>query len=205
MVIVLDTHVVSQLIRAVPDPVVLAWLRQTSSTGLYTTAVTVAEIRYGIARLPEGRRRHTLHQAADEIFAAFPRQVLPFDLAAATAYADVVAGRERDGNPISGVRRPDRRHLPLPGCHARHTEHQGFHQHGNQPHRSVAGGTGSGTMKFRRLWGTADLVAKTPPQPCRTLPGSKIGRFLAQRSATPARAAARIRVRTPTVRGRARS
>jgi predicted nucleic acid-binding protein len=100
--IVLDTNVVSELMRATPEPTVLAWLQQTSSTGLYTTAVTVAEIRYGIARLPEGRRRQTLHQAADEIFAAFPRQVLPFDLAAASAYADVAAGRERDGNPISG-------------------------------------------------------------------------------------------------------
>src|SRR5690349_15718359 len=100
--IVLDTNVVSELMRAKPAPAVLAWLHETSSTGLYTTAVTVAEIRYGIARLPQGRRRETLHQAANEIFAAFPRQVLPFDLAAATAYADVVAGRERDGNPISG-------------------------------------------------------------------------------------------------------
>ena len=100
--IVLDTNVVSELLRATPEPAVLAWLQQTSSTGLYTTAVTVAEIRYGIARLPEGRRRQTLHQAANEIFAAFPRQVLPFDLAAATAYADVVADRETDGNPISG-------------------------------------------------------------------------------------------------------
>jgi toxin FitB len=100
--IVLDTNVVSELMRATPEPAVLAWLQQTSSTGLYTTAVTVAEIRYGIARLPVGRRRQTLHQAANEIFAAFPRQVLPFDLAAATAYADVVADRESDGNPISG-------------------------------------------------------------------------------------------------------
>jgi toxin FitB len=100
--IVLDTNVVFELMRATPAPAVLAWLRQTSSTGLHTTAVTVAEIRYGIARLPQGRRRETLLQAANEIFAAFPRQVLPFDLAAATAYADVVAGRERDGNPISG-------------------------------------------------------------------------------------------------------
>jgi predicted nucleic acid-binding protein len=100
--IVLDTNVVSELMRAAPAPVVLTWLQQTSSTGLYTTAVTVAEIRYGITRLPEGRRRQTLHQAANEIFAAFPRQVLPFDLAAATAYAEVVADRERDGNPISG-------------------------------------------------------------------------------------------------------
>ncbi|XVU28752.1 type II toxin-antitoxin system VapC family toxin [Actinoplanes sp. CA-054009] len=80
----------------------LEWLRTTSSTGLYTTAVTIAEIRYGIARLPEGRRKDTLHQAANEIFAAFPRRVLPFDLAAATAYADVVSGRERAANPISG-------------------------------------------------------------------------------------------------------
>jgi predicted nucleic acid-binding protein len=100
--IVLDTNIVSELMRATPAPAVLAWLQQASSTGLYTTAVTVAEIRYGIARLPLGHRRETLHQAANEIFAAFPRQVLPFDLAAATAYADLVAGRERDGNPISG-------------------------------------------------------------------------------------------------------
>lgn len=100
--IVLDTNVVSELMRAAPEPAVLAWLQQTSGTGLYTTAVTVAEIRYGIARLPEGQRRQTLHQAANEIFAAFPRQVLPFDLAAATAYADVVADRESAGHPISG-------------------------------------------------------------------------------------------------------
>ena len=100
--IVLDTNVVSELMRTTPAPAVLAWLRQTSSTGLYTTSVTVAEIRYGIARLPDGRRKHDLHQAADEIFAAFPRQILPFDLAAAIAYADVIAGREQSSNPISG-------------------------------------------------------------------------------------------------------
>lgn len=92
----------TELMRATPEPTVLAWLQRTSSSGLCTTAVTVAEIRYGIARLPDGRRRQTLHQAANEIFAAFPRQILPFDLAAATAYADVVVGRERDDNPISG-------------------------------------------------------------------------------------------------------
>lgn len=102
MMIVLDTNVVSELMRAEPAPEVLAWLRQNSGSGLYTTAVTVAEIRYGIARLPEGRRRDSLHQAANEVFAAFPRQVLPFDLAAAGAYADVVAGREMNGQPIDG-------------------------------------------------------------------------------------------------------
>jgi predicted nucleic acid-binding protein len=81
---------------------VLAWLQHSSGAGLYTTSVTVAEIRYGIARLPDGQCRESLHQAANEIFAAFPRQVLPFDLAAAGAYADVVASRERRGDPIDG-------------------------------------------------------------------------------------------------------
>ncbi|WJK40946.1 type II toxin-antitoxin system VapC family toxin [Solwaraspora sp. WMMA2056] len=100
--IVLDTNVVSELMRAEPAPAVLRWLRRDPAGGLYTTTVTVAEIRYGIARLPEGRRRESLHQAANEIFAAFPRQVLPFDLAAANAYADIVSGRERLGNPIDG-------------------------------------------------------------------------------------------------------
>lgn len=100
--IVLDTNVVSELMRPEPTPAVLAWLRQYSGGSLRTTAVTVAEIRYGIARLPDGRRREALQQAASEIFAAFPRQVLPFDLAAANAYADVVTGRERIGNSIDG-------------------------------------------------------------------------------------------------------
>jgi toxin FitB len=100
--IVLDTNVVSELMRAEPAPAVLAWLRKSSGAGLYTTAVTVAEIRYGIARLPEGQRRESLHQAANEIFAAFPRQVLPFDLASASTYADVVVGRERQDDPIDG-------------------------------------------------------------------------------------------------------
>ncbi|MDG4828629.1 type II toxin-antitoxin system VapC family toxin [Solwaraspora sp. WMMD1047] len=100
--IVLDTNVVSEFMRATPAPAVMAWLRANSGDSLYTTTVTVAEIRYGIARLPEGHRRESLHQAANEIFAAFPRQVLPFDLAAANAYADVVASRDRVGTPIDG-------------------------------------------------------------------------------------------------------
>ncbi|MFG2064924.1 type II toxin-antitoxin system VapC family toxin [Micromonospora sp. NPDC048871] len=100
--IVLDTNVVSELMRAEPAPRVLAWVRANSDNGLYTTAVTVAEIRYGIARLPEGRRRESLHQAANEIFSAFPRQVLPFGLGAANAYAEIVADRETTGHPIDG-------------------------------------------------------------------------------------------------------
>lgn len=100
--IVLDTNVVSELMRAAPAPAVLSWLAEHRASDVYTTAITVAEIRYGISRLPGGRRRDGLQQAADEIFAAFPDQVLPFDLRAAAAYADLVAQRESTGNPISG-------------------------------------------------------------------------------------------------------
>jgi hypothetical protein len=100
--IIVDTNVVSELMRPKPAPTILAWVRERSGNDLCTTAITVAEIRYGIARLPDGRRRTALAQAAGEVFAAFPDQVLPFDLAAADAYADVVAHRDTLGVPIDG-------------------------------------------------------------------------------------------------------
>lgn len=100
--IVLDTNVVSELMRAVPAPQVLAWLQQNADHDLATTAITVAEIQYGISRLPSGRRRATLSAAAGEIFTAFPDQILPFDLAAAHAYADIVSHRDGLGTPIEG-------------------------------------------------------------------------------------------------------
>ena len=100
--IVLDTNVVSELMRAVSAPQVLAWLQRNADQDLVTTAVTAAEIQYGIARLPSRRRRADLAAAAAEIFAAFPDQVLPFDLAAAHAYADIVAHRDSLGTPIEG-------------------------------------------------------------------------------------------------------
>jgi predicted nucleic acid-binding protein len=101
-VIVLDTNVVSELMRPSPAAAVLGWLRRQSGSDLYTTAITAAEVRYGIARLPEGRRQDDLASAADEVFAAFPDQVLPFDDAAASTYAALVARRERLGVPIDG-------------------------------------------------------------------------------------------------------
>ena len=100
--IILDTNVVSELMRRSPAPVVLAWLRRRTGSELFTTAITAAEVRYGIARLPDGHRKDDLVRAANEVFTAFPDQVLPFDDAAASAYADLVAQRERLGNPIDG-------------------------------------------------------------------------------------------------------
>ena len=100
--IVLDTNVASELMRAVPAPQVVAWMQQNADHDLVTTAITVAEIQYGISRLPSGRRRATLAAAAAEIFAAFPDQILPFDVAAAHAYADIVSHRDSLGTPIEG-------------------------------------------------------------------------------------------------------
>ncbi|SHN48213.1 type II toxin-antitoxin system VapC family toxin [Cryptosporangium aurantiacum] len=100
--IILDTNVVSELMRGTPEPSVIAWLGQQRSAELFTTAVTLAEVRYGIARLPDGRRKDDLAQAADEVFSAFPEQVLPFDAAAAATYADVVTDRDKAGQPIDG-------------------------------------------------------------------------------------------------------
>jgi predicted nucleic acid-binding protein len=99
-VIILDTNVVSELMRPSPSRAVAAWvLRQQAP--LVITALTLAEIRFGIARLPEGGRRATLLAAADEQFVRFRGQVLAFDAAAAEHYAELAARRERAGMPIS--------------------------------------------------------------------------------------------------------
>jgi predicted nucleic acid-binding protein len=100
-VIILDSNVVSELMRSVPDPAVQAWLRRHTSGDMFTTAITVAEIQYGIARLPDGGRRERLRQAANDVFARFPDKVLPFDLPAAARYAGIVAHRDSVGVPIS--------------------------------------------------------------------------------------------------------
>ena len=88
--------------RAEPAQVVVAWVQGQAAGALSTTAVSVAEIRYGIRRLPPGRRKTLLRDAADEVFDVFADQVLPFDRTAARHYADIVVERERDGAPIGG-------------------------------------------------------------------------------------------------------
>lgn len=100
--IVLDTNVVSELMRGAPDGRVVTWVAQQPPTELAITSVTLAEVRYGILRLPDGRRRRLLLAACDDVFTAFREKVLPFDAAAADQYADIAADRERAGHPISG-------------------------------------------------------------------------------------------------------
>jgi toxin FitB len=100
-VIVLDTNVISELARQVPDPGVLSWLDSLEVSEVATTAVTAAELRYGVARLPDGYRKRELAVVIRGILAEdFHGRVLPFDERASARYADIVVGRERMARPI---------------------------------------------------------------------------------------------------------
>jgi predicted nucleic acid-binding protein len=101
-VIVVDTDVVSELMRPTPSDVVVRWLSDHAGEDLSTTSVTVAEVLYGIERMPDGRRKELMASTAGEVFTAFAERVLGFDLAAAGQYARVVGRRDRAGRPIDG-------------------------------------------------------------------------------------------------------
>lgn len=100
--IVVDTNVASELMRPSPAVTVQNWVRSHAARELCTTAITVAEIQYGIERLPAGRRKEALRTAAAEIFETFAEQVLPFDTMAAQQCALVVSRRDELGLPIDG-------------------------------------------------------------------------------------------------------
>ncbi|AWK90154.1 type II toxin-antitoxin system VapC family toxin [Azospirillum thermophilum] len=98
--VILDTNVLSELMRPSPSAAVVRWIAGQPVAGLYITAVTQAEILYGLALLPDGTRRSDLLAAAGQMFAEdFAGRVLPFDGAAAEAFALVAAGRRRAGRP----------------------------------------------------------------------------------------------------------
>ncbi|MBK5071632.1 type II toxin-antitoxin system VapC family toxin [Budviciaceae bacterium CWB-B4] len=99
--IILDTNIVSEMMRARPDPAVLAWLDAQDTGQLSLTSITVAEILYGIARMPEGRRRDQLFEMAESVFEEdFSGRLLAFDEHAAVYYAELVAQRDAAGRPI---------------------------------------------------------------------------------------------------------
>jgi hypothetical protein len=100
--IVLDTNVLSELMRPVPTERVVRWVVAQSATSLYTTSITQAEILHGILLLPRGRRRSTLQVAAEAMFNEdFDGRVLPFGTLSAVFYASIAADRGRAGRPIS--------------------------------------------------------------------------------------------------------
>lgn len=100
--IVLDTNVISELMRAEPDGAVLEWFAGQPMAALFTTTVSEAEIYYGLALLPEGKRREALQSAARAMFEEdFAGRILAFDTDAAHAYADIASARRLGGQPIS--------------------------------------------------------------------------------------------------------
>ena len=100
--IVLDTNVVSEMMRDEPQRLVVTWMNGRPPDTMFVTAVTEAEIRTGIALLPAGRRQSGLAAAAERLLAVFfAGRILPFDSVAAREYAVIVAGRRAGGRPIS--------------------------------------------------------------------------------------------------------
>jgi predicted nucleic acid-binding protein len=100
--IVWDTNVLSEIMKPDPDPRVLSWVDSIPTAQTAVTAITVAEILYGIRRLPDGTRRRKLTIAAESIFdEEFRNRILVFDAEAAVEYAALVVEREAAGLPIS--------------------------------------------------------------------------------------------------------
>jgi predicted nucleic acid-binding protein len=100
--IVLDTNVLSELLRPMPAPQVEAWLAEQDGASVYFTAVGEAELRHGVALLSAGRRRTALGAAVEAMLDEdFRDRILPFDREAARAYAVIAAARRAAGRPIS--------------------------------------------------------------------------------------------------------
>lgn len=100
--IILDTNVLSELMRPKPSTAVVGWVASQPSSSLHTTSITQAEILHGILLLPAGRRRAALEAAAVAMFAEdFADRILGFGSDAAAAYARMAADRRRAGRPIS--------------------------------------------------------------------------------------------------------
>ncbi|MFB2971391.1 type II toxin-antitoxin system VapC family toxin [Aerosakkonema sp. BLCC-F183] len=100
--IVLDTNVVSELMHPKGSLILRQWVAAQPITNLFTTTITQAEILYGIALLPSGKRQTELSQAAQLMFAEdLGGRILPFDETAAIAFATIAAERRRIGKPIS--------------------------------------------------------------------------------------------------------
>lgn len=99
--IILDTNIISELTRQAPEPRVVSWLDSLPAGEVGTTAVTAAELLYGVARMPAGRRKRELAAAVRGLLGDELRdRILPFDEHCASRYADIACGRETLGRPI---------------------------------------------------------------------------------------------------------
>lgn len=100
--IILDTNVLSEILRPAPEPRVVDWLAAQDGATVCLTAITEAELRHGVAILPEGKRRNDLAEMIDQIIREdFAGRILPFDSPAAEAFATIAAARRAMGRPIA--------------------------------------------------------------------------------------------------------
>jgi hypothetical protein len=97
---ILDTNVLSALMYQSPDPHVVTWLDRQPRTSIWTTSVTVLEVRFGLQIMPIGRRRSALIQAFEAVLDKITRRVAPFDVAAAEQAGDLMASRHKKGRPV---------------------------------------------------------------------------------------------------------
>lgn len=99
--LILDTNVVSELVRPEPSARVGAWMSEVPQEETYMTAVSVAELWYGVALLPEGRRKQDLSSMLAELLQWFEERILPFDSVCGVIYASISVRRRSLGRPIS--------------------------------------------------------------------------------------------------------
>ena len=100
--ILLDTNILSELMRPVPEPAVEQWLAAQPDASVFITAITEAELRYGVALLPSGKRRTALAAEIEGMLEKdFAGRILPFDSLAAQAFAALASERRQAGKPIS--------------------------------------------------------------------------------------------------------
>ncbi|MDI9232893.1 type II toxin-antitoxin system VapC family toxin [Limnohabitans lacus] len=100
--ILLDTNVISEPLKLSADAGVLSWIDAQSIDTLYLSAISLAELRFGIAALPSGKRKETLHLGLEQrILPLFADRILPFDASASQAYADILSTARTQGRAIS--------------------------------------------------------------------------------------------------------
>src|SRR5204863_2852099 len=98
--ILLDTNVISAVMLQTPDPSVIAWLDRQPRTSIWTTSITVLELRVGVQILPAGKRRSTLMQALELLLDKIGHRVAPFDTEAAEHASDITAFRHKKGRSV---------------------------------------------------------------------------------------------------------
>jgi toxin FitB len=97
---ILDTNVISGLMRQTPDQAVVSWLDTQPRTSIWITSITVLEVQFGLQIMPSGKRRSALAQAFEMVLSKLAHRVAPFDLAAAERSASLMAAQQKKGRPV---------------------------------------------------------------------------------------------------------